>query len=70
MVLRWGIVSTGFISNDFVGAVQTLPENEHEVVAVSARQLQSAQAFAAKYGIKNAYEGYKPLSEDNSVGTN
>lgn len=59
MALRWGIAAAGKISSDFVNALQIYPESDHQVVAVAARKLQSAQEFAEKFGIPKAYEGYK-----------
>lgn len=32
--LKWGVVSTGNIANDFVIAVQDLPPGQHKVSAV------------------------------------
>jgi predicted dehydrogenase len=44
MALRWGICSAGKISHDFVVGLKSLPETEHQVVAVAARSLDSASA--------------------------
>ncbi|KAG1671717.1 Trans-1,2-dihydrobenzene-1,2-diol dehydrogenase [Nymphon striatum] len=52
MKLRWGIVCTGMISNDFMMALKCLPEKDHEAVAVAARQISDAQSFAKNYQIK------------------
>ena len=68
MATRWGIISAGAISNDFVAALQLLSKDEHEVVAVAARSLQNAEKFAAKYGIKMAYGSYSELAKDPNVG--
>ncbi|KAK3879854.1 hypothetical protein Pcinc_015618 [Petrolisthes cinctipes] len=67
MATRWGIVSTGNISSDFVTALKALPESEHRVVAVAARSLQNAQEFAKKYGIKKAYGSYDDLGTDPDI---
>ncbi|EFA11514.1 trans-1,2-dihydrobenzene-1,2-diol dehydrogenase [Tribolium castaneum] len=67
MALRWGIVSAGKICHDFVTALQTLPKSEHQVVAVAARALPSAQNFAQSHGIPKAYEGYIKIAEDKDV---
>ena len=68
MATRWGIISAGAISNDFVMALQLLSKDEHEVVAVAARSLQNAEEFAAKYSIKKAYGSYSELAKDPNVG--
>lgn len=66
--LRWGIASAGKISHDFVTALQTLPANEHEVVAVAARQLSRAQEFAQLHEIKKSYDDYTKLALDSDIG--
>lgn len=68
MALRWGIVSAGLISHDFVNAVGTLPKSEHKVLAVAARKLPRALEFATRHGIPRAYEGYEALAKDPDIG--
>lgn len=68
MALRWGVVSAGKISHDFVNAVGTLPKEDHVVVAVAARNLSSAKEFAARHGIPRAHEGYEALAKDPEIG--
>lgn len=65
---RWGIAGCGMISSDFVLVLKSLPAEEHEVVAVAARSLQSAKDFAARHGVKKAYGSYAELSKDPNVG--
>lgn len=67
MALRWGIASAGKISSDFVNAVSTLSDNDHQVVAVAARDLNRSQEFAEKYGIAKAYDAYDKLAKDPNV---
>lgn len=67
MALRWGILSVGRISWDFVNAMGTLPATDHQVVAVAARDLNRAQEFAAKFDIPKAYDAYVKLAEDPDV---
>ena len=57
MATKWGIVSAGMISHDFVNALSTLDKSEHVVVAVAARALDAAEKFAKKFGIPKAYAG-------------
>lgn len=66
--LRWGIASTGKISNDFCAALTTLPEEHHQVVAVAARSEASAKDFADKFNIPKYYGGYELLAADSNVG--
>ncbi|XP_045114804.1 trans-1,2-dihydrobenzene-1,2-diol dehydrogenase-like isoform X1 [Portunus trituberculatus] len=64
---RWGIVSAGLISSDFVASLKALPVDEHRVVAVAARSLPSAKAFAAKHGIEKSYGSYSELAADPDI---
>lgn len=64
---RWGIASAGLISSDFVAALKALPKDEHRVVAVAARSLQSAKAFADRHGIEKSYGSYTDLAADPDI---
>lgn len=65
---KWGIVSAGKISHDFVNSIWSLEnKTDHQVMAVAARSLKSAQEFAAKFDIPKAYEGYQALAEDPDI---
>lgn len=68
MATRWGIVSTGRISHDFVTAISSLPSHEHVVVAVAARDLLHAEEFAKKHNIQKAYSDYEQLAKDRDIG--
>lgn len=63
--LRWGILGCGRVSNDFVTAIQNVPSAV--VVACAARRLESAQNFATKFNIVNAYGSYEELVKDKAV---
>lgn len=65
--LRWGIVSAGKISHDFVNALGTLPANHHSVIAVAARSQASADKFAQLHGIAESYEGYEHLAHNSNI---
>lgn len=67
MALKWGIVSAGSIAHDFVNALGTLNEDDHQVVAVAARDLNRAKEFAQRFKIANAYGTYLQLAQDPSV---
>ncbi|XP_022091276.1 trans-1,2-dihydrobenzene-1,2-diol dehydrogenase-like [Acanthaster planci] len=69
MKIRWGICTTGKISNDFVLALSLLPTENHEVVAVAARSEGDAKRFADKHKIPTAYGGYEALAKDANVDT-
>ena len=67
MATKWGIASSGLISHDFVNAISILPAADHQVVAVAARALDSAQTFANTFKIPKAYQGYDSLVSDPEV---
>ncbi|KAB0804935.1 hypothetical protein PPYR_01905 [Photinus pyralis] len=67
MALRWGIVGSGRIANDFTCAVQIHPEKNHKVIAVAARKLSDAQGFAKRHNIPNAYGSYEDLAKDKDI---
>lgn len=66
--LRWGVMSCGKISYDFVVASAALSPTEHQIVAVAARNLDSAQAFAKDHNIAKAYGSYEELAKDPNIG--
>lgn len=68
MLLKWGIATVGNIAHDFVTALSTLPREEHQVVAVAARNISKAKVFAELHLIETAYEGYDALANDPNVG--
>ena len=63
--MRWGIVSTGGIAEQFTRDVLRLPD--HEVVAVASRSLDKANLFADKFAIKNRYGSYGEMFKDAEV---
>ncbi|XP_066245018.1 trans-1,2-dihydrobenzene-1,2-diol dehydrogenase-like [Euwallacea similis] len=67
MALQWGIVSTGCIAHDFVSALKALPQDKHQIVAVAARSLSSAEKFAKTHEIPKAYEGYENIAKNPKV---
>ncbi|OQV16409.1 Trans-1,2-dihydrobenzene-1,2-diol dehydrogenase [Hypsibius exemplaris] len=66
--LRWGIVGTGKISQDFANAVETLPPADHELYAVAASDAKKAAEFAKTYTIPKSYGSYAELAKDPEVG--
>lgn len=63
--VRWGIVSAGNIAETFARDIVHVPNAE--AVAVAARKLEPAEAFAARHGIARAYEGYDALFNDPDI---
>ncbi|CAL8243380.1 unnamed protein product [Lota lota] len=64
---QWGICSAGKISHDFTVALKSLPDSDHKIVAVAARNLNDAQKFAEKHNIPGAYGSYEELCSDPAV---
>jgi len=63
--VKWGIISTGRITHQFVQDFKHVPNGE--VVAVASRSQDSADVFAAQYEIPRAYSSYQQLLEDPDV---
>jgi len=63
--VRWGIVSTGRITHQFVQDFEFVPNGE--VAAVSSRSRESAEAFARQYGIPKAYADYAEMLDDPDI---
>mgnify|MGYP000595622053 CR=1 FL=1 len=62
--LRWGILATGGIARLMTS---DLVANGFDVRAVASRRLDSAEAFAAEFGIPTAHVGYDALAADPEV---
>ncbi len=58
--IRWGILATGFIANQFVEDLALLPGAA--VTAVCSRSLDTAKAFAERHGIARAYGSWAELA--------
>ena len=62
--LRWGIISTGGIARQFTA---DLLLNGHTVTAVGSRTQDSADRFAAHFGLPAAHPSYEALVADPAV---
>lgn len=67
MVLKWGILGAGNISNEFARAI-LFHADENRIIAVAARDLNRAKDFAKTYGIDKAYGNYESLGKDSDIG--
>ncbi len=63
--IRWGIVSAGRIAHTFAKDAAFAPNAT--VVAVGARDLESAKSFAATHKIPRSYAGYDELFADKEI---
>lgn len=62
--LRWGILATGGIATAFASDLRAAGL---DLVAVGSRSQESADAFAARFGIPRAHGSYADLAEDPDV---
>lgn len=62
--VRWGILATGRIAEQFV---KDLQQHGHTVTAVGSRSQASADKFAAEFGIGKAHGSYEALCADPNV---
>ncbi|WP_292832435.1 Gfo/Idh/MocA family oxidoreductase [Microbacterium sp.] len=62
--LRWGILATGGIAHAFANDLRIAGLN---LTAVGSRRRESAEAFAAEFGIRRAHSSYAALVDDPDV---
>ncbi|KAK2704719.1 trans-1,2-dihydrobenzene-1,2-diol dehydrogenase-like [Artemia franciscana] len=67
MKLRWGIISAGKISQDFCAALQLLSKEDHEIIAIAARNLDDAKSLGLQYSVKYCYSDYKEVAQNPEV---
>jgi dihydrodiol dehydrogenase / D-xylose 1-dehydrogenase (NADP) len=67
LILRWGIISAGIISNDFCTALRSFKNNCHVLQAVGARNLADAKKFAERFQIPSHYGSYDEVINDPNV---
>ncbi|CAH2989245.1 unnamed protein product [Chilo suppressalis] len=68
MAIRWGIVSAGKISHDFVNSVNSYPDKGDQVIAaVAARDRQRAAEFAKLHNIPKVFDDYRALAESKDI---
>jgi len=63
--IRWGILGTGRIANEFAEGLTSVPDAE--LVAVGSRNQESADAFGEKWNVKNRHATYNALTQDPDV---
>ncbi|KAL0901354.1 hypothetical protein ABMA27_006633 [Loxostege sticticalis] len=68
MTLRWGIVTAGKISHDFVNAFNSYPNvGEQIIAAVAARDMNRATEFAKLHKIGKVFDSYQKMAESNDI---
>lgn len=65
MVIRWGIVGCGNVSEQFATCLE--PLEKAELVAVASQSPGKAEQFAGKFGNSKAYTSYQDLVKDTQV---
>ncbi|HSR32095.1 MAG TPA: Gfo/Idh/MocA family oxidoreductase [Anaerolineae bacterium] len=63
--IRWGILGTGWIANEFAQGLAELADAE--LVAVGSRRAESANRFADRFQVPRRHAGYQALAEDPDV---
>ena len=63
--IRWGFVGTGWIAN-YMAQVVTLTPRAN-LVAVSSRRMESANAFAGKHGAALAFDSWEKMVQSDEI---
>ncbi|XP_050348689.1 trans-1,2-dihydrobenzene-1,2-diol dehydrogenase-like [Nymphalis io] len=68
MTIRWGIVTSGKISHDFVNAFNSYPKKGDQIIAaVAARNKSRADEFAKLHNIAKVYDSYEDMAKGNEI---
>lgn len=67
MALRWGFASSSRIAHDFINALKTLKEDEHQVVAVADPLIKFAEDLAKQFNVPKFYDNFLDLAKDPNV---
>ncbi len=62
---NWGIVSTGFIANEFARDLKFA--KDANIKAVSSRNQQTADEFAKKHGVELSFSSYEQMADCDEV---
>lgn len=65
--LKWGILSAGRISYDFIKSMKNFDTSEHEIVAIASRDKNRGEMYAKKFNIPRVYNNYLDLAKDPEV---
>ena len=64
-VVRWGVIGTGRVSNDFVLSLKHV--EEAEIVMCAARSAEKAKAFASTHAIARFGESYEDIYKNEDI---
>jgi len=65
MKIKWGILGTGKINDEFIPAVKTARNSE--LIAIASRNIERAKDFSIKYDIPRYYGNYDSLLDDPEI---
>lgn len=63
--IRWGIVGTGGIANSMARMIRMA--DAAEIGAVSSRRMETAQTYAKKHDVPNAFDSWQEMIDSNVV---
>lgn len=64
-IIRWGILGTGRIAQDFAKGLQSLPDAK--LWAIGSRNLATAEQFGHQFNIPKTYANYESLVNDPAI---
>jgi len=64
-MIRWGIIGTGNIANQFAEDFKFVKKGK--LASVASRSKIKAEQFAEKYNMENSYDSYEALLQDPSI---
>jgi predicted dehydrogenase len=64
-IIRWGILGTGRIAQDFAKGLQSLPDAK--LWAIGSRNLATAEQFGHQFNISKTYANYESLVKDPDI---
>jgi predicted dehydrogenase len=64
-IIRWGILGTGRIAQDFAKGLQYLPDAQ--LCAIGSRNLATAEQFGKQFNVPKTYANYESLVNDPNI---
>ncbi|MEA3537054.1 Gfo/Idh/MocA family oxidoreductase [Rhizobium sp. CC-YZS058] len=64
-ILRWGVLGSGWIAEQFTRSVKA--HTRQQITAVGSRSQEAADAFAARLGVPKAFGSYQALVEAEDI---
>lgn len=67
MPLKWGFSSAGRIAHDYLNAMETINNNDHQVVAISDPNTARAEELAKQFNIPKFYGSALEIAQDPNI---